>query len=250
MICFHRDGIVTAGLDTRYLYTHWFKRLEEVAAFAVKNFAVLKSLATKADALVGRASKLSADQKFQLIHAVRAYYGSTQLLEWKGKPFWVVNEGEYRMMNTFDLTVDHLFFEMKFNPWVVRNALDMFASRYAYRDDCGISFTHDMGVSNTLSRPGYSTYELFKLDGCFSHMTHEQLVNWVLCASVYVTQTGDKAWFKKQRGIFAACLESLINRDGQGTGVMQRDSSRCMGGAEITTYDSLDVSLGQARNNL
>ena len=31
---------------------------------------------------------------------------------------------------------------------------------------------------------------------------------------------------------------------------MQRDSSRCMGGAEITTYDSLDVSLGQARNNL
>ncbi len=250
VICFHRDGIVTAGLDTRYLYTHWFKRLEEVAAFAVKNFAVLKSLATKADALVGRASKLSADQKFQLIHAVRAYYGSTQLLEWKGKPFWVVNEGEYRMMNTFDLTVDHLFFEMKFNPWVVRNALDMFASRYAYRDDCGISFTHDMGVSNTLSRPGYSTYELFKLDGCFSHMTHEQLVNWVLCASVYVTQTGDKAWFKKQRGIFAACLESLINRDGQGTGVMQRDSSRCMGGAEITTYDSLDVSLGQARNNL
>jgi hypothetical protein len=107
-----------------------------------------------------------------------------------------------------------------------------------------------MGVANTLWRPGYSSYELFKLDGCFSHMTHEQLVNWVLCASVYVTQTGDKAWFKRQRKTFAACLQSLINRDGSGTGVMQRDSSRCLGGAEITTYDSLDVSLGQARNNL
>ncbi|MCE5256032.1 MAG: xylan 1,4-beta-xylosidase, partial [Spirochaetaceae bacterium] len=29
-----------------------------------------------------------------------------------------------------------------------------------------------------------------------------------------------------------------------------RDSDRCEGGAEITTYDSLDPSLGQARNNL
>jgi len=252
-ICFHRDGFVTAGLDAKYLYTRWFKRLEDVAAFALKNFTALKQLATKADARVAR-SKLSADQKFQLIHATRAYYGSTQLLEHKGKPFWVVNEGEYRMMNTFDLTVDHLFYEMKQNPWVVRNALDTFVSRYSYRDQYGISFTHDMGIANTLSRPGYSTYELFRLDDCFSHMTHEQLVNWVLCASVYVTQTKDQTWFKKNRSIFQECLQSLIQRDDadptQRDGVMGVDSSRCMGGAEITTYDSLDISLGQARNNL
>ena len=32
---------------------------------------------------------------------------------------------------------------------------------------------------------------------------------------------------------------------------MDRDSDRCSGGSEITTYDSLDTaSLGQARNNL
>ncbi len=31
---------------------------------------------------------------------------------------------------------------------------------------------------------------------------------------------------------------------------MSLDSSRTQGGAEITTYDSLDVSLGQARNNI
>jgi hypothetical protein len=253
-ICFYRGGLATAGLDARYLYTRWFQSVEDVAAFALKNFAALKRLATKADALVNRAKKLSANQKFQLIHATRAYYGSTELLERKGKPVWVVNEGEYRMMNTFDLTVDHLFFEMKFNPWVVRNALEMFVSRYSYRDQCGLSFTHDMGIANTFSRPGYSTYECFKLDGCFSHMTHEQLVNWVLCASGYVAQTGDRAWFKKYRRIFVECLESLINRDAadpaQRDGVMGVDSHRCLGGAEITTYDSLDVSLGQARNNL
>lgn len=31
---------------------------------------------------------------------------------------------------------------------------------------------------------------------------------------------------------------------------MGNDSDRCMGGAEITTYDSLDESLGQSRNNV
>lgn len=31
---------------------------------------------------------------------------------------------------------------------------------------------------------------------------------------------------------------------------MGLDSSRTQGGAEITTYDSLDVSLGQSRNNI
>jgi hypothetical protein len=38
--------------------------------------------------------------------------------------------------------------------------------------------------------------------------------------------------------------------DANGDGVMDRDSDRCEGGSEITTYDSIDISLGQARNNL
>jgi hypothetical protein len=46
----------------------------------------------------------------------------------------------------------------------------------------------------------------------------------------------------------------MLNRDhpdpAQRTGVMGCESSRCNGGGEITTYDSLDTSLGQARNNL
>jgi len=168
-------------------------------------------------------------------------------------------------MNTFDLTVDQLFFEMKMNPWTVKNELDMFVSRYSYNDkvhfpggdniyDGGISFTHDMGRHNNISRPQYSTYELFGLDGCFSHMTHEQLVNWILCASVYVKQTGDEVWLKDNIDIFNKCLESMLNRDNpdpsKRNGVMSLDSSRTIDGAEITTYDSLDESLGQARNNL
>ena len=69
-----------------------------------------------------------------MAHAIRSYYGSTQLLEADHEPIWIVNEGEYRMMNTFDLTVDQLFYEMKMNPWTVKNELDLFMDRYSYRD--------------------------------------------------------------------------------------------------------------------
>jgi hypothetical protein len=49
-------------------------------------------------------------------------------------------------------------------------------------------------------------------------------------------------------------LQSLLNRDhpdaAQRNGLMGFDSARTDGGGEITTYDSLDHSLGQARNNI
>lgn len=263
-VCFYRDGFATAGLDTRYYYTRLFKNIEEVAAYALDNFDALKTSALQADAMVEN-SRLSDDQKFQLIHAIRSYYGSTQFLEHDGKPLWVVNEGEYRMMNTFDLTVDQLFYELKMNPWTVRNELDLFTTRYSYHDSArfpgetreypgGISFTHDMGVSNVFSRPGYSSYEQYGLRGCFSHMTHEQLVNWLCCAAVYVHETGDTSWRDQHLPIFEQCFQSMLNRDhpdpARRDGIMSLDSSRTRGGAEITTYDSLDVSLGQARRNI
>ncbi|HZG15350.1 MAG TPA: glycoside hydrolase family 52 protein [Candidatus Bathyarchaeia archaeon] len=263
-VCFHRGGIVTAGLDASYLYTRYFPNIETVAAYALAHFDSFIARSEQANRMIGDA-KLSDDQKFMMAHAIRSYYGSTQLLDVDGEPFWVVNEGEYRMMNTFDLTVDQLFFELKMNPWTVKNELDMFVKRFSYEDRVrfpgdeqeypgGISFTHDMGVANTISRRHYSSYELYGLDGCFSHMTHEQLVNWVLCAAVYVEQTGDQDWLQGNLDVLVRCLESMLNRDhpdpAQRNGVMGLDSTRVMGGAEITTYDSLDVSLGQARNNI
>jgi hypothetical protein len=263
-ICFHRAGPVTTGIPTTYFYTRYFKSIEDVALYALKHFGDYVKAAEKANRLVDDA-RLSDDQKFQLRHTIRSYYGSTELLDWKRKPFWVVNEGEYRMMNTFDLTVDQLFYEMRLNPWTVRNELDGFADRYSYTDKVhfpggenaypgGLSFTHDMGVGNAVSRPGFSSYEIFGLDGCFSHMTHEQLVNWILCAAVYVQGTRDRRWLRKRLPVLESCLQSLLRRDhpdpAKRTGVMKLDSSRTLGGAEITTYDSLDQSLGQSRNNL
>lgn len=264
-ICFYRSGIVTTGMPARYGYTQWFESIESVGEFALKQFPELRKRARNDNRLVDGRRKLNPHQRFQMIHALRSYYGSTQLLDHDGAPFWVVNEGEYRMMNTFDLTADHVFYEMRMNPWVVRNTLDMFAKRYSYIDKVhfpggtnehpgGISFTHDMGVRNNMARPGHSSYELYNLTGCFSHMTHEQLTNWVLCAALYAHGSGDEAWLDTNLPIFAKCLRSLVQRDhpkdSERNGVMGLDSSRTHGGAEITTYDSLDTSLGQARNNI
>lgn len=264
VICFHRAGIVTSGAATSYWYSRFFDSINQVGIFALSNFEYYQKNSLKIDKDFD-APHLNNAQRFQLAHAIRSYFGSTQLLDWDNEPFWVVNEGEYRMMNTFDLTVDQLFFEIRQNPWTVKNELDMFVKRYSYTDKVhfpgeeniypgGISFTHDMGKNNHISRPQYSTYELFGLNGCFSHMTHEQLVNWVLCAAVYVKKSDDSNWLAENMDIFEKCFESMLNRDNpdpnKRNGIMALDSSRTIAGSEITTYDSLDQSLGQSRNNV
>ena len=113
----------------------------------------------------------------------------------------------------------------------------------------GISFCHDMGAHNNFSPKGRSSYELANLTGCFSYMTVEQLCNWVLTAGCYVAKTRDIAWLKSNKTVVDACLTSMINRSGD-VGFAQFDSTRCAGGQEITTYDSLDHSLAQTRNNI
>ncbi|MDP4182706.1 MAG: glycoside hydrolase family 52 protein [Bacillota bacterium] len=263
-ICFYRGGIVTTGMEMSYMYGRFFKDIEAVAEFSIDNFKELTDACIEDNNLVEN-SDLTDNRKFMLAQAVRSYYGSTELLDYDGKPFWIVNEGEYLMMNTLDLTVDMVFYELRMNPWTVRNVLDNFSQRYSYIDKVsypndnkmyqgGISFTHDMGVMNSFSRHGHSAYEKYGISGCFSHMTHEQLVNWCCCAFVYASHTNDKLWIDKNLNLLNECFQSIINRDDADPenrdGIMGLDSSRTMGGAEITTYDSLDVSLGQARGNI
>jgi len=264
VVGFFREGTATTGIKTQYLYRRFFDSLEDVLRHGVTQFDEAKRLAEAFDNRLRRL--VSPDRAWMLAQAIRSYYGSTQLLEREdGRPIWVVNEGEYRMMNTLDLTVDQAFFELTLNPWTVRNVLDVYAERYAYEDGIrtpgslqlhpgGIAFTHDMGVANSFSRPGHSGYEQTHLKGCFSYMSAEELMNWVLTAGLYDAHSKDMAWGVSHRSTFLACLESLMNRDdpdaSKRNGVIGFDAGRCSGGSEITTYDSLDVSLGQARNSL
>ena len=281
------EGFQTNGLDARYLYTRYFKSLADVLKTALDSSTKIIAAAKALDSKLDQAT-LSGDQRFMIAHATHSYYGSTQLLEIEDQPFWVVNEGEYCMMNTLDLSVDHVFWELKHNPWLVRNLLDNFVRLYSYNDEVkvykaeiapstasmqidpsqtppppdeaqlkrpydtkpgGLSFCHDMGAHNNFSPKGRSSYELANLTGCFSYMTVEQLCNWVLTAGCYLAKTRDIEWLKSNKAVVDDCLTSMINRRGD-VGFAQFDSTRCAGGQEITTYDSLDHSLAQTRNNI
>ena len=263
------EGIVTTGLEGSYLYTRYFGSLNDVLGCALDNYEMLVVKASQLDHQLAQ-SGLSTEEQFLIAHSTRSYYGSTQLLQVGGEPFWIVNEGEYCMINTLDLSVDHVFWELKQNPWVVRNLLESFVNFYSYRDQVklpdgkggfklapgGISFTHEMGSHNNFSPKHYSGYELPELDAlCFSYMTTEQICNWTLMAGCYMAATGDMDWLNHNWPIIHDALLSMQNRDhadpAKRTGVMQLDSSRCgKKGSEITTYDSLDHSLAQSRNNL
>lgn len=258
-------GFATFNHKASYWYTRHFDGIESVFTYAFEHFEAYRAEAELRDFELLN-SGLSAERQFLLAHATRSYYGSTEWLT-DGESLWVVNEGEYLMMNTLDLTVDMLFFELRFNPWTVRNVLNQFVSRYSYEDEIfspdapdvllpgGISFAHDMGVANHFSPPGYSSYECGGLDRlCFSYMTCEQLTNWILCAGVYISKTEDTEFAKQHSEVFVRCLDSLLRRDHpepeRRNGLMSFESSRTQGGGEITTYDSLDHSLGQARDNI
>jgi hypothetical protein len=181
-----------------------------------------------------------------------------------------------------------VFWELDRNPWLVRNLLDNFVRLYSYTDEVkvygadaelsshamdhdpsqpppppdtaqlarpydtrpgGISFCHDMGAHNNFAPRGRSSYELANLTSTFSYMTVEQLCNWTLTAACYVAKTRDRAWLRKSRKVVQACLASMVNRGGE-VGFAQYDSTKTAGGQEITTYDSLDHSLAQTRNNV
>lgn len=279
---------VTTTIEGKYLYTRAYGSLEMVLDTALTKFDHLKEQAQLLDQQL-LATNLSPDQQWLIAHSTRSYHGSTQLLDVGGEPFWIVNEGEYCMMNTLDLSVDHVFWELRQHPWLVKNLLDRFVRHYSYVDQVkvlksdrkieqkhttsddsmggprvlgqtlpmdafdlkpgGLSFCHDMGVHNQFYPHGNSSYEMPNLVGCFSYMTCEELCNWILCATSYVAHTNDLHWAKQNESTIRACLESLANRSGE-SGYVMYDSTRCEAGAEITTYDSLDHSLAQTRNNL
>ena len=263
-VCFYHGAQATYGIDTKYYYTKYFRNIEAVGEYALDHYDAIKEKCLEANLAFDR-EDLTPEQRFMMWHAIKSYYNSSQLLMKEEKPLWIINEGEFRMMNTMDLTVDQLFFEMKMNPWTVKNELDFYLESYSYEDrvcfpgdkkeyEGGLTFCHDMGVANIFAPQGRSAYEKCGLTDCFSYMSHEQVVNWLNCALLYIKQTRDQEWSRRQKETIKRCFASMLHRDHpdpeKRNGVMGLDSSRTKGGAEITTYDSLDVSLGQARNNI
>jgi hypothetical protein len=157
-------------------------------------------------------------------------------------------EGIFNYINTFDLTVDHAFFDALLQPWALRNVLDTFSGAlpgtgYSFESPLynssgtqvsthGFSFYHDMGLWPTSGTgPAYG-----------SVMGDEELQSWILSAGLYWSQTRDNAWLANNVGILQTCLNSMLLRDD--TNAVARDGiTKNVNAGEITTFDSLDSSL-------
>ena len=183
-----------------------------------------------------------------LCHAIRSYYGSTQLLEYEGE----AGLGRQRRRISHD---EHLRFDggssvLGTAPESLgcQKPADWFVDRYSYEDKVrfpgdktdipAVSRSPTIWAHELWSRPGYSSYEKAGLNGCFSYMTHEQLVNWLCCATVYVEHTGDQEWLEAAladlRSVFRKSAEPRPSRSRKAA---RPDATRFLalrGGAEIT----------------
>lgn len=266
--CVYTQSGSNGELLTDYYYSHLFKDLREVST---KFHTLSEYLRGKADELDHLYEKSTADISCKefFYQALRAYYASSQLLiDSEDRIHWSLSEGGYLWRNTMDLCADHIAFELRHNPWVVRSLMDDFLTHYTYRDEVtfaaypgvypgGISFTHDMGCYYTYSEKGHSAYERKNdsADGFYFYMTTEELLNGIYCICSYVLSTGDVTWLSKYPSLLADLMESLENRDAPNdadrNGILKAQTLR--GGAcnlESTTYDALDHSLQSASGNI
>jgi hypothetical protein len=201
----------------------------------------------------------NAQRKFLAAQALHSYQFNTVLYGAPNrKPVWAVIEGQYNYINTFDLTVDHLFYELAVHPWTVRNALDLFYRDYSYQDTLslgnndsqvsgGLGFYHDMGQGTKFSSAAEGA-------SYGRPMTQEELQNWILCAALYWKTTGDNAWLAQNRKALQDAFRSMQLRDdidpAKRDGITTYTSNLGQRGGEITTYDAMDRSLREPQNNL
>lgn len=262
-----KEGSNGARCTTYYYNRYWDDLLE--GAKAILDCAdELRAISDKVDTDLLRTGQ-DPDRVALFNQAVRSYYASSQLLEDEdGHVRWNICEGAYLWRNTMDLCADHITWELRRNPWIVRCLMEEFIEDYSYVDTVtfphlpgiypgGISFTHDMGCYFTYAKHGKSDYERVNDSGkgFYYFMTTEELLNGIYCMAGYVLSSGDTAWLKKHADLLVRLMDSLENRDGptaeQRNGILKAATTR--GGKcalESTTYDALDHSLLDASGNI
>jgi hypothetical protein len=248
----------------KFYYTTLFKSPDEVISYAAQTFDRAKARCEALDHVL-TSSGLNPYRQFLAAHSLHSYQYNTMLLaDATGAPTFCENEGGYSYINTFDLTADHAFYQCVMHPWTLRNILDNFVTHYSYRPPIlnpvtltacgqGLSFTHDMGIGTKFWPDGHAKYD--------NDMAAEELLNWILCAGLYWKKSGDTAWLHSRASTLVDCLDSLTTRDNpdpaKRDGIIHfvsRPADYVNRPAdkkeEITTYDALDASLKQVRENL
>jgi hypothetical protein len=248
VIAYYRSAVIDSRTGASYYYTSLYPSIDSVIDSA---FAELGDAQTRCQQLataMGHAG-LNPYRQFLACHALHSYMADTAcVIDPQRGVSWREIEGIFDFINTFDLTVDHAFFDSLMQPWALRNVLDTFSGAlpntgYSFNlplynpsmqlvSSNGFSFYHDMGGWPTSGTgPKYG-----------GTMGAEELQTWILSAGLYWSHTGDNAWLTNNTLVLQRCLNSLLLRDN--TNAAARDGvTKNVNLGEITTFDSLDGSL-------
>lgn len=248
IIAYYRGAVVDSRRQARYYYTTLFPSIDSVIDSAYAEFGNARIRCEQLATALDRAA-LNPFRQFLASHSLHSYAANTAcLVDPQGNVHWWEIEGIFNFINTFDLTVDHAFYNAWVQPWALRNVLDAYSGAipgtgYSYEtplynpsgvrvSDGGYSFHHDMGVwPNSSASSAYGT-----------SMGDEELQNWILSAGLYWSQTRDHAWLSNNVQLLQRCLASTLLRDH--TNAASRDGiTKNVNAGEITTWDSLDASL-------
>jgi hypothetical protein len=248
VVAYYRKAVVDSRTGSSYYYTTLYPSIDSVIDSAFAAFGDAQLRAQQMETAMSRAG-LNPFRQFLASHAMHSYMADTAcLVDPAGGVHWWEMEGHYNYINTFDLTVDHAFYDSFMHPWALRNVLDTFSGAlpgtgYSYETPLfnpssvqvsthGFSFYHDMGLWPTSGTgPAYG-----------SNMGQEELQSWILSAGVYWSHTADNAWLTNNQALLQTCLNSMLLRDN--TNSAARDGvTKNTNGGEITTFDDLDTSL-------
>lgn len=248
VVAYYRSAVVDSRTGAHYYYTTLYPGLDSVIDSAFTQFGDAQARCQQLATALNRAG-LNPYRQFLASHALHAYMAVTACLQSPGGAvYWWEMEGFFNYINTFDLTVDHAFYDVLMHPWALRNVLDANSGAlpltgYTYQTPLynpssiqvstqGFSFGHDMGLfPNSGTGPAYG-----------SVMGAEELQSWILCAGIYWSQTSDNAWLTNNLTLLQTCLNSMLLRDN--TNSASRDGiTKNINSGEITTWDSLDASL-------
>jgi len=249
VLAYYRSAVVDARTGARYYYTSLYPSIDNVIDSAFAGFGDAQTRCQQLATAMNRVG-LNPYRQFLACHALHSYMANTAcLIDPQGGAHWWEVEGFFNYINTFDLTVDHAFYDSLVQPWALRNVLDGFSGALpgtGYSFDIplyssssgtqvsshGFSFYHDMGLwPNSGTGPAYGV-----------NMGLEELQSWILSAGLYWSHTADNAWLTNNATSLQTCLNSLLLRDN--TNSAARDGiTKNVNAGEITTYDDLDASL-------
>jgi hypothetical protein len=271
VVAYYRSAIVDTRISASYYYTTLFNSMDSVIDAAFAGFADAQARCQQlANAMQN--SGINPYRQFLASDALHSFQCNVLcLVDGNNVVYWREIEGAYGNINTCDLMVDHAFYDAVMHPWALRNVLDAFSG--ASNGGVGYTFTHPLyneTTGQTVSANGFSfqhemggntsgglvsndpTTDPTEYETVFSYMGQEELDNWMLCAGLYWTHSGDNAWLTNNAALLRSCLNSQLLRDD--TNSAARDGvttyvnySSASGKYEITTYDSLDPSLQDPR---